>query len=218
MNDLLDDFGEQISFTDKEIFTQIWTKPKEVLSYVHDTQHDKYVIILLVFAGISKSLDRAVMRDMGDQIPLALILGKSIFLGGLLGWLTYYVYSALVSWTGKWLGGNADTNSILRVLAYAMIPSIVALFFVFLQIGVYGQEIFKADGDTTSGGMISQIIFFGSAAMELILGILTLIYCVIGISVVQEFGTTKAFFNLIFPILILLIPILILILGIGAFK
>ena len=53
--------------------------------------------------------------------------------------------------------GQGDTSSILRILAYAMIPSIIALVFLIPQIVIYGLEVFKEDGDLTSAGWISNI-------------------------------------------------------------
>ena len=70
MENILDEIEKPLSFTDKEIFTKIWTKPREVLRYIHDNKYDKYVTVLLVLAGISRAFDRAVMKDMGDKLSL----------------------------------------------------------------------------------------------------------------------------------------------------
>jgi hypothetical protein len=212
MENILDEIEENQSFTDKEIFTKIWTEPREVFKYIHDNKYDKHVSVLLVFAGISRAFNRAVLKDMGDSLPLMVILGICIILGGLLGWISYYLYAALISWTGKWLNGKGDTTSILRVLAYGMIPSIIALILLIPQIGIYGNEIFKSEGDVTSAGVPSNIIFYGSMILEFALGIATIIFFVIGISEVQKIGTGKAFLNLLLPVLVIIIPIFILML------
>ena len=112
MEDILDHFEKPQLFSDTEIFIKIWTKPREVFRYVHESKYDKYVGILLVFAGISGAFDRAVGKNLGDHLSLITILGICIILGGLLGWISNYFYSALISWTGKWLNVKADTISI----------------------------------------------------------------------------------------------------------
>ena len=93
-----------------------------------------------------------------------------------------------------------------------MIPSIIALILLVPQIGIYGIEIFKADGNITSSGVISNIIFYGSIVLELALGICTIIFCIIGISEVQKFGIGKAILNLLLPVFVIVVPILTLIL------
>jgi len=212
MEDILDEIEKPESFTDKEIFTKIWIQPRAVLRYIHLNRYDKYVTVLLVFAGISRAFDRAATRDLGDKLSLIGILGSCIIFGGLLAWLTYYIYSGLISWTGKWLNGQGDTNSILRVLAYGMIPSVISLIVLIPQIGIYGIEIFKADGDISSEGLASNILVYGSIALELILGICTIIFCLIGISEVQKFGIGKAILNCLLPILLIIFPIFIFVL------
>jgi len=93
-----------------------------------------------------------------------------------------------------------------------MIPAIIALLCLIPQIGIYGNEIFKADGDITSAGLIPNIIVYGSMILEFILGIWTIVLCVIGVSEVQKLSIGKAILNLLLPILVFAIPIIILIL------
>ena len=212
MDDMPDNIEEPISMTDKEIFAKIWLKPKQVFNYINANNYDKYVIVLLAFAGISRAFDRAVMKDMGDRFSLLTILGICIIGGGLLGWISYYIYSALLSWTGKWLNGKGNTKSILRIIAYAMTPLIIALLLLIPQIGIYGIEMFKAEGDLISAGIVYNLIFYGSVILEFILGIYTIIFCVLGVSEVQQFGIGKAILNLLLPLIIIVAPILIFVL------
>jgi len=217
MEEILDNNNESINLTDKDLFIKIWTTPRQVFKYINDNHYEKYVTVLLVLSGISRSFDRASIKNMGDKMSIWAILGLCIILGGLLGWISYYIYAALVSWTGKWLKGQGDTSSILRIFSYAMIPSIIALLFLIPQIGIYGVEIFKEDGDITSASWISNILVYGSMFLEVVLGIWTLIFCVVGISEVQKLSIGKSILNLLLPILVILVPILIIVLLFNAF-
>jgi hypothetical protein len=217
MENLLDHDNEDSNLTEKDLFTKIWTSPRQVFRFINDNRYDKYVTILLVLSGISRAFDRASLKNMGDMMSIWAILGVCIIIGGLLGWVSYYIYAALLSWTGKWLNGQGDTSSILRILSYAMLPSIIALVFLIPQIGIYGVEIFKEDGDITSAGWVSNIFVYSSIFLELILGIWTLIFSEVGISEVQKLSTGKSILNLLLPVLVFLVPILIIILVFKAF-
>ncbi|KZS38805.1 hypothetical protein AWE51_14570 [Aquimarina aggregata] len=217
MDNEIENSNKLESLTDKEIFSKIWTKPRQVFKFINDKHYDKYVKLLLVLAGISRAFDRASMRNMGDKMPVLVILGLCIILGGLLGWISYYIYAALLSWTGKWINGKGDTTSILRILSYAMTPAIIALLFLIPQIGIYGNEIFKANGDITSAGLISNIIVYGAMILEFILGIWTIVFCVIGMSEVQKLSIGKSILNLLLPILVFGVPIIILIFILNGF-
>ncbi len=98
-----------------------------------------------------------------------------------------------------------------------MIPAVIALVLLIPQIGIYGIELFKTDGDITSGGVASNIVFYGTTILELILGIFTIVFSVVGISEVQKFGIGNAILNLLLPAFLILIPLLLLILMIRAF-
>lgn len=212
MENILDKNDKNSNLTDKDLFTKIWTSPRQVFKYINDNHYDKYVTALLVLSGISRSFDRASMKNMGDKMSIWAILGLCIIIGGLLGWISYYIYAALVSWTGKWLKGQGDTSSILRILSYAMIPSIIALIFLIPQIGIYGVEMFKEDGDITSAGWLSNIFVYGSMILEFILGIWTIVFCIVGVSEVQKLSIGKSILNLLLPVIVIIVPILLLVL------
>ena len=209
MNNELISTENQQDFTDRDIFTKIWTSPRKVFKFINDNHYDKYVNGLLFFAGVSRAFDRASLKDIGDKMSLLTILGLCIIVGGLLGWISYYIYAALLSWTGKWIEGQGNTKSILRIISYAMTPAIIALIFLIPQIGIYGNEMFKSDGDITSAGLIANIFVYGSMILEFILGIWTIIFCIIGVSEVQKLSIGKTILNLLLPLLVFAIPIII---------
>ena len=202
---------EQLS--GKEIFTKIWTSPRKIFTRINDEDYSKYVVVLLALSGISRAFGQAANQNWGDRMSIWVILGVCIIAGGLIGWVSYYIYAALISWTGKWLKGEGNTDSILNIMAYAMLPSIVALIFLVPQIGVYGNEMFKADGDIVNAGLISNIFVYLSLFLELAFAIWAIILIVIGVSVVQKFSIGKAILNMLIP----LVPFLLIVLAIRMF-
>jgi len=217
MNEEIEQKDTPMNLTFKNIFTKIWINPRQIFKYINENHYEEYMYLLLVLAGISRAFSRASMKDMGDEMSLEAILGISIIIGGLLGWISFYVYSALLSWTGKWLNGKGDTSSILRIMSYAMLPSIIALLFLIPQIGIYGVEMFKADGDITSAGFISNILVYGSLILEFILGIWTIVFCVIALSEVQKLSIGKSILNLLLPVLVFVVPIILIVMIFQAF-
>jgi hypothetical protein len=198
--------------TDSNIFKAIWTSPRQVFKYVNDNHYEKYMTLLLVLGGISSAFDRASSRDMGDKLSIEVIIGICVVAGGLFGWISYYIYASLLSWTGGWLNGKGSSKSILRMLSYALIPIVISVAFIVPQIAVYGVDIFKSDGDVTSAGLLGNTIFYVSVLAKVILSVWTLILTVIGVSEVQKLSIGKAILNLILPVLVIVIPILIIVL------
>lgn len=199
--------SQVLKLTNKEIYTKIWFSPRLVFKYINDNVIDEYVIPLMILAGITSGFDRASNSNMGDNLSLPGVIASCIILGGLLGWISYYIYAALLSWTGKWLNGQGDTNSILRMLSYAMIPSIAALVLLIPQILILGNEIFQSEIDIFSKGIATVLIFYITVTLEIFLGCWSIILTVVGISEVQKLSIGKSILNLILPAIIIIIPI-----------
>lgn len=187
------------AFTDKQIFTKIWSHPRLVFKYLHEYHDDGHTHILLILAGIGKGLDRASTQSMGDRMSLLTVLGLTILAGGAFGWITYNIYAALMSWTGKWLKGKANSSEILRVLAYAMIPTVAALLIVGLELAIFGNGMFQSEMDLEDFSFIAQGVYYVSPFVEIALGIWTVCLAVVGISEIQKFSIGKSILNLMLP-------------------
>lgn len=207
MEDTSDDFQEKLIITDKEIFTKIWTSPRLVFKYINENSYDKFMYVLLMLAGITSAFDRASSKNMGDNMPLVAVLLVCIIAGSIFGWISYYIYAALLSWTGKWLNGEGNTGSLLRILSYAMIPTILSLLLLIPRIAVFGNAFFQNDTDIFGSGITAIIIFVFTLLIEIILGIWSLVLLVIGISEVQKLSIGKSILNLVMPAFIIIVPI-----------
>lgn len=217
LDENLEDRKSEIILSDKEIFTKIFTSPRMVFRYLENKNYDKFVRPLLILGGISNALDRAVSKNLGDSLSLFAILGIAIVAGALLGWISYYLYSALISWTGKWLNGKADTDSIVRMFAHAMIPTILAFLLLIPQLAFFGKGIFQSYFDIHSQGTLYTAIYFGTVFLEVALGVWTMVIFTIGVSEIQEFSILKAIANIILPLIIILVPIFLVIFATSGF-
>ncbi len=209
MQDITDKHLVGDKFSDREVFLKIWTSPRQVFKFINEIGYDKFVIPLLVLSGISRSFDRADVKDMGDRYSLWTIVGLCIVLGGLFGWMSLYFYAALVNWTGKWLKAQGNTNSILTMFSYAMIPEIVALILLIPQILIYGNDFFRSYDYTLHLNATSNVVFYIAVTLEFILGVWTAFLCVIGTSEIQKLSIGQAILNLLLPILVIAVPIFI---------
>lgn len=205
--DELDNYSEIIE--PKEIFYKLLTSPRDAFKFINDYKFDKHVTILLCLAGIVRAFDRATSKNLGDSFSLLGLIAFCIIIGGLFGWITYYIYAALISWTGKWFEGTADTQSILRILAYALFPSAFILILLIPQIAIYGIGMFQSDYDVSNSGLINNIVYYGLLLCGVALGIWSFVLSIIGISEVQKFSIWKASLNLLLPALFFISIILV---------
>jgi hypothetical protein len=195
MENLLDDIDEVQRFTDKEIFTKIWTFPRPVFKFINHFKYQKYLTVLLILAGIVNAFDRADISNIGKYDSIIVTIIASIVGGALFGWISFYIYSSLIRFTGKWINGKANTDSILRTLAYASIPSIAGLVLIIPKLLLRGSDLYE------------NVLTYGFSITESILGVWTLVLSVIGISEVQQFSIGRAVANLILAVLVVAVPV-----------
>ncbi|MBN8641600.1 MAG: YIP1 family protein [Flavobacteriales bacterium] len=196
---------------DNELFKTVLLDPKKAFKFIHKYEYENHLKLLLVLAGISSTFDRAVNNNSGDNMSLGGVIALSVIIGGLLGWISYYIYAALISWTGGWLNGSARTSEVLRIIAYANIPVILALIIMIFQILLVGNSYFQSTIYLDDYGTAITIVYYGLAIAQLGLGIWNVFLLVIGVAEAQQFGYGKAFLNVILPILVIAVPILLII-------
>ena len=205
IDDYITEESKPEKLTDTEIFTKIWFSPRKVFSYIHAYSYDKYVIPLLIIGGIISSLDRSSTKNLGDTMSTVQVIVIAVIVGGLLGWLSYYIFSALISVSGKWINGKANTKKIVRVIAYTIIPSLVSLPLLIIQMIAYGDGLFRSDFAVTT--FLGQLVAYVTGGLAFILAIWSIVFAVVAISVVQEFSIGKAILNLFLAFLLILVPI-----------
>jgi hypothetical protein len=203
---------ERNQISEKDIFIKLLTSPREAFKFINDYKYEKHLYILLFLAGMVRTFDRASTKNMGDNYSIWTIIAICVIFGGFFGWITYYIYSALISWTGSWMNGKGNTQSVLRVFAYAFFPSIFILILLIPQIAIYGNELFKSDNDLYSLASMESIVLYVILFVEFALGIWSLILCVIGISEVQKLSIGKSILNLLLPAILFVFIILVLVL------
>lgn len=200
-----------------KVVQMVIMNPKSAFRFIHKYKHENQLKALLVLGGVSNAIDRAITNNSGDTMSLGALLGSALIFGGLFGWISYYIYSALISWTGGWLNGKARTSDILRVMAYATIPIVISLLLVVVQVGVFGIEYFQSYIDLDSHGIVKTIMYYACTFADVALALWSFILVVVGVAEAQNFSLGKSFLNILLPILVIAVPILLIVLIATAF-
>ena len=186
--------------------------PREFYRHFPRSRNQTQIVILLILAGIARAFDRAIGKSQGDSWELGTIIVFSILIGGLLGWISFYVYAALVSWTSTWVGGRITGKATLEIMAYAAIPMIFSLVFLSLQMMIYGSRIFRSD-DSFAEYDLNFFVYNGLLVIHALLSLYSFALFVIGLSEVQKISVGKAALNALSPIVFFLAIAAIVIVG-----
>ena len=198
--------GPELS--DREIFTEIWTSPRRVFRFINEYRYSKHTVWLLIVGGALGALDRNNYSNFGDFNVWLLLLG-ALLAGAALGWIGYWISAFLFRLTGRWLGGKANTEQLLRVVAYSVLPSIPSTALMLPLVLLFGESILLGTPDVHSHGALSIGVYYGVIVLQFAFGIWAFIFTLVGISVVQDFSLGRAFGNIMLTILVIVVPIVI---------
>lgn len=192
----------------------MWTKPRATIQQIVDTNPERLVLVLAAIAGFSKALDRASMRSMGDKLEWPIIFLIAAIAGPIGGIISLYIGSALIRWTGNWIGGKSTSENIRAAIAWSSVPTIWALVLWIPELVLFGQELFTTETPNIDANVSLALVLFGFAAIEITIGVWAFIVLLKCLGQVQGFSAWKALGNLILSVLVFFVPIVIIVLSI----
>lgn len=190
-----------------EPWITIWTRPRATVRWLVENHPERNLLLLAALGGITQVLDRAVWRSLGDRLPLLTILGFAVVGGIITGIAAMYLGSALLRWTGSWLGGKASPEEVRTAVAWANVPLVVALALWIPELALFGKELFTSATPQidSSPALLAALIVFG--LLDLTLAVWAVVIFVTGLSEVQGFSVWKAAGNAALTLVVILLPI-----------
>ena len=192
----------------------IWTKPHATIQQIVDTNPTHLVLLLAAIDGFSTALDRASTKSLGDKLDWPVILLIAAIVGPIAGIITLYIGSALIRWTGSWIGGKASSQSIRAAMAWSTVPEIWALVLWIPALALFGQEMFTSEMPSIQENPALNIAFFGIAAVGIAVGIWQFVIYLMCLGQVQGFSAWKALGNSFMALMVVVLPMVIIYVGI----
>lgn len=194
----------------------IWVKPRATIQQIVDTDPRRLVLVLAAAQGILQTLDRASSRNLGDQISLPVILAIVLVAGPLFGWMSLFISSALVRWTGGWIGGRATGEHIRAALAWSGVPLVWALALWVPRLALFGQELFTRATPAMHASMPLLVLFGVFGAVRVVMAVWVLVIQLHCLGQVQGFSAWKALGNLMLAFAVVFVPLLLVLLAVLA--
>jgi hypothetical protein len=188
-------------------WVSIWTKPRATIQQIIDTNPKHLVLLLATIGGFSTALDRASTRSLGDKLDWTMILLIVAIVGPIAGIITLYIGSALLRWTGKWIGGNASSQSIRAAIAWSTVPEILALVLWIPALALFGPEMFTSEIPSIQENPALNIAFLSIAAVGITVGIWQFVIYLKCLGQVQGFSAWKALGNSFMALMVVILPI-----------
>lgn len=185
----------------------MWLRPRDTVRHLVQTSPDRLVLVLAGLAGVAQILDRAAGEAAGDTLSLPMILGFALVLGPLFGILSLYIGSALVAWTGRWIGGSAPPHHIRTAMAWAGVPVVAGLVLWIVVIAVLGEEMFTTPMPQTEASLGLALFAILCGIALFVLGVWSLVLLFKSVGEVQGFSAWKAMGNVLLGGLAFILPL-----------
>jgi len=186
----------------------IWTKPRATIQQIVDTNPQKFVVRLTCIEGFAGYLEHArFLRSLGDKYDWPIIFVKAAIVGPIAGLIALYFVAAMISWTGKWIGGKAPSRSIRAAIAWSAVPTIWALILWIPQLILFGQELFTTHIPRIHSSPSLWFMFLGFGVINITISIWAFVIYLRCLGQVQGFSIWKVLCNTTLASLVSIVPI-----------
>lgn len=193
----------------------MWTRPRETIRTVVKSNPNNQLWRLAAVYGFPMLLNMSQSMSLGASVPLIVILVVSALLAAPIGMLGFTITSALVQWTGRWLGGAGSFPQIRAAVAWSNVTNLGTSLLWLLLVLFMGSTVFLKTFPQTNvaGGTFALVglIFFA----QTILSVWSFILLLCALAEVQKFSIWRAIVNVILPFVIVTIALWILFVFIG---
>jgi hypothetical protein len=148
------------------------------------------------------------MRNAGDNMPMAAIIGVACVFGPLGGLLSLWIGSHLIRLSGKWIGGAGNREHIKTAIAWASVPTVFALPLWIPQILLFGSDMFTEETPRLDAQTMLLIPFFAMALMEIVLSVWAFVLLCNTIAEVQGFRSAwRGLGNIVLAGAVVVVPL-----------
>ena len=188
-------------------WVRIWVEPRRTIAAIVKYNPGYLFPLLAAIYGLPMLFHFAQNLSLGQNYSLTAIIIVCLILCALAGTIGITIVTALLTWTGKWIGGKGSFKNIRAAVAWSNVPIVINIAMWFVLIGFFGNQVFLAN--------FPEMAFMGKE-----LGIVSLVYLIESImsiwsfiimlhtlGEVQGFSAWRALLNVIIPFVLVMIAV-----------
>ncbi|MBI2743339.1 MAG: YIP1 family protein [Chlamydiales bacterium] len=188
-------------------WVKMWTKPRETIRSIVSIDPNYQIWWLAAVYGFPMLLNMSQNMSFAASIPLLMILLIAAIFCAPIGMLGFMITSALVHWTGKWLGGVGTFQQIRAAIAWSNVTNLATSALWLLLVLVFGTDVFfKTFPQLPFEGAslaVVTIIFL----LQTVLSIWSFVLLFQSLAEIQKFSVWRAILNIILPFVIVTIAL-----------
>jgi len=191
----------------------IFTQPRKTIREVIKKDPALWALTLPGLYGISRSLDKASIKNVGDSLSYEYILILGLIIAPIGGQVSIWMWSHLVRFSGKSLGGIASRKDIRTALAWSYAPLLGNVILWIPLLIFIGPEMFTENTPNMDANPMLGNLLIVVAILQTIGGVWSYVLGCKTIAEVQGYESSwRGLGNYLLAGLTLLAPIFIIVL------
>lgn len=186
-------------------WTHIWTHPRETIRSIVDFNPKHRFFLLSFLHGLPTLFYFAQDMSMGSTFSLVGIILTSIILATFIGMLSITIGTALIYWTGKWIGGQGTFYPIRAAVSWSNVPNTVIIATWGVLIFLFRNQLFVKGFPQETLGTPNLLLITVLMLLQLTMSIWAIVILVKELAEVQGFSAWKGLLNVIIPIVIIFV-------------
>jgi hypothetical protein len=156
-----------------DLFHTVWSlmyAPGSAFRRIVLSRNKNYSLLLSSLLGIALVYAVAWFKNLGHTLPnLFGLLAAGFVAGPLVGLLFVFLFSLIMVWLGKALGGKGVRRNMFAVVAYASFPIVLTLVFVFpIEVAIFGAYLFDNNPPPLVINPVAYVTLLGLDALGVI--------------------------------------------------
>lgn len=175
----------------------IWTKPRQTVREIINYNVKYRFFALSLLYGLPTLFQTAQNFSLGGVFTLPAIIFLCLILAPLIGAIGFIICTALLTWTGRWLGGKGRFLEVRCAVSWTSATNLVTVLIWALLIFQFKQIIFY-EGFVKMPMTVSESAWLSVYFLvQLVVAIWSFILLLLAISEVHAFSVWKSLLNIV---------------------
>jgi hypothetical protein len=126
-------------------WSTIWRDPRGTIRQIVEVNPNHSLILLAVFGGLGNALNYCSSFGLGSEMELSEIFALCILIGPLSGFLSIFMWSWLLGFSTRFLGGIASKQELRAGVAWSWAPIVYLLPLWGVKYILFQDELFRLE-------------------------------------------------------------------------
>ena len=186
---------------------RIWISPRRTIRRIVDIAPGRGFLWLSLIYGFPVLLQIAQSLSLALYFSWPVILITALIFALFIGMLGITITAGLLTWVGRWIGGQGSFIQLRAAVAWSNLPTIVTGITWIVWVFLFKGSLFY-EGFLHTGFMgMEKTLLMSLAILQFAASVWSFVLLLITLSEVQVFSVWKALLNIILPFVLIVIAI-----------